>query len=83
MYITDGINPNGNTIIHPYAWSTVIAYIKWQRVLNDDRRSIGERREFERLYLTSVQALMERDFNCTLEDLRDTFDGANNLVPNG
>lgn len=65
-YITDGIDPCGDTAVHPFLFDYIWAYIHWRRVKADDRNSQALKEEKERdmkkAKLKAAMRLYSREF---------------------
>lgn len=72
-WISDGINPTGQTIIHPYAFKALQYYIHWQRKLFDDRFGEGERQAAQRLWEKQIDKVVIRNMNLSIEDIKDAL----------
>jgi hypothetical protein len=72
-YITDGINPDEETVIHPYIYRLLKLFVHWNRKLNDDRYTEGERREAERRYNNQFDVVLIRQLDLSIEDIKDAL----------
>lgn len=82
-YITDGINPTGYTVVHPYAHKCLQNYIHWQRKEHDDRKSLGEKQRAEIIYRNSLQEVLVRQLNITIEDIKGALRSGNRQTIKG
>ena len=73
-YITDGLNPDATTCIHPYAVKAVKDWIHWQYKLQTRGYSESERQKAEDQYYNSERILRGRldpiDFDNLVRELR-------------
>lgn len=72
-WISDGINYDGKTIIHPYAFKMIKLYIHWQRKENDDRYSLAEKRRAQELYNIEADEVLLRQMNLSLDDVKEAL----------
>ena len=70
-YITDGLNPTGKTIIHPFAFRAVQDFIHWKRKEYDDKFGEGERERAKRIYEDECERILMRNFTMTIEDIQE------------
>lgn len=72
-YITDGTdvnNCNGDTMVIPYAISTIRAYIRWWNLERQRSVSSTEKQRAKDHYLDKLQELRRQKFHITIEDIR-------------
>ncbi|MGC3945362.1 MAG: hypothetical protein QM762_12750 [Chryseolinea sp.] len=72
-YITDGLNPTGKTVIHPYAFKAVQDFIHWKRKEYDDRFSESERDRAQKLYENEVEKVLMRNLTLSIEDIQEAL----------
>jgi hypothetical protein len=83
VYIGDGINPNGRTIIHPYVFKCIQDYIHWQRREHDDRYSAGEAHRAKHLFEEEFDRVLMRQLDLSLEDIKEALRSGNKQTPKG
>jgi hypothetical protein len=72
-WITDGVNHDGETVIHPYAFRLGKLWIHWQRKENDDRFPMGEKERAMRLYNNEVDNVLIRQMNMSIQDIKEAL----------
>lgn len=70
-YITDGINYNGHTIVHPYAYQAVKKYIKWARIEDDPKMARSEKDAKKYQWEDELQKLEGRMLDMNIEDVKE------------
>lgn len=71
-YITDGINPTEQTIIHKYAEETLIAWIHWQAVRYNSLIPQVEKMSKRQEFYNELRLTKARVFSFTLPDLLES-----------
>lgn len=69
-YISDGTSLTASNSIHPYAISTIKAYIFWKQKSHGRQYGIGERREAADEYYNQLRTLRARMNNIDVNDIR-------------
>lgn len=82
-YISDGINPSGKTIIHPYAFKCIQDYIHWQRREHDDKYSLSDKQRAKFLYEEQFGKLLLRQLDLSIEDIKEALRSGNKGTPKG
>lgn len=72
-YITDGLNPTGKTVIHPYAFRAVQDFIHWKRKEYDDRFNEAERERAKRVYEDETEKVLMRNFTLSIQDIQEAL----------
>lgn len=80
-YITDGINYSGHTVIHPYTYNMLKAFVHWQRKLHNDKYSVMERRDAERIYNNMRSDVSVRNLNIGIATIREILRSGYTQVP--
>ncbi len=70
-YITDGVNYSGQTIIPAQSFRALQLYIHWQRKEYDDRYNQGESERAKRIYEEEMDAVLVRNMNMSLDDIKE------------
>jgi hypothetical protein len=72
-YITDGLDADAATKVHPYAKKTIEAYIRWQYKLHNRNAGDGERMAAKMEWDAEHRKLRGRMSNLTLTDIYNAF----------
>lgn len=70
-YISTGVSKNGVTYVPVQAEEAVIAWVHYQRVLNDPKSTIGERQLREYIWKGTVADLSDFEFSLSYDDILD------------
>lgn len=68
-YITNGINPSGDSVIDPFAAKALKWYISWQRKQNSRQYSMSDKEQARMLYYNELRLVQARMNNFTIEDI--------------
>jgi hypothetical protein len=72
-YISDGWDPNKETVINPLAFDLVVKYVHWQNKLFNVNAPRSHVAEMERLYWDEFDRVQYRLFDMTVEDVQEVF----------
>lgn len=61
-YISDGFDPNSETLVHPYVADAIKKYIHFERVNNNDKIALSQKQDKERQYEQAVVKARIRNF---------------------
>lgn len=75
-YISDGVNSDATTAIHPYAFSTIKAYIIWKYKLNSRRFPGPEKSQAEQEYFNNYRILRARMNPIDIDQIRRSLGSA-------
>lgn len=70
-YVSTGVSKNGTCMVPIQARESLIAWVHWQRVLNDPQFTLNEKREKERIFKNTVSDLVDFEFSTTYDEIAD------------
>lgn len=82
-WIGDGLNYNGQTIIHPTVFPCLVDFIHWQRVKFDGNYGLGEIRMFKDDFDQSVDEALVNNLDMSVDEVRNALSYGYTQTVNG
>lgn len=80
-WISDGINYDEYTIIHPYAYNACKRYIHWQRKENNDAIGEGAKERAKKIWEDEFDKVIMRKCDLSIDDIRECLMVSARQVP--